>query len=143
MCTTFSDAIADTREAFLDLVRNTPATFYEVYSGAPSSELESLFSEASQGEMLLRFDMQQHTKEARARFCRLSDLERRAYSFPVDTLEKPLPYFGAFVPGMGHIGIAWTSDDVRELIVRTRRDLRLLRKVGLTQPGADKPEHET
>jgi hypothetical protein len=122
MQTPFTEAIAETREAFLDLVRNAPATFYEVYSGTPSSGLEELFDQAYQGENFLRFDMQKHSEEARARFCRLGDLERRAYSFPVAIMERPLPYFGAFVPGVGHTGIAWTSDDVHDLIARTRQD---------------------
>ena len=118
----FSDAIAETREAFLDLVRNTVATFYEVYSGAPNGEFEGLFDKEHHGEHFLRFDVEKHSAEARARFCQLSDLERRAYDLPATTSEKPMPYFGAFVPSIGHTGIAWTSDEVQELIARTRQD---------------------
>lgn len=118
----FSDAIAETREAFLDLVRNTSATFYEVYSGTPNKDLEGLFDKDNPGENFLRFDVEKHSGGARARFCQLSELERRAYDFSATTTEKPIPYFGAFVPGMGHTGIAWTIDEVRELIARTRQD---------------------
>ena len=119
---TFSDAIAETRDAFLNLVQNTSATFYEVYSATPNGELEAAFNELYQGEKLLRFDVQEHSDEARARFCDLSDLERRAYDLPPIAKEKPLPYFGAFVPGIGHIGMAWTQSEICELINRTRQD---------------------
>jgi hypothetical protein len=118
----FTDAIAETRQAFLDLVRDTSATFYEVYSGIPARELEGVFDTGHQGEVFLRFDVQKHSDEARGRFCQLGDLERRAYALPATLSEKPMPYFGAFVPGIGHTGIAWTSDEIRELIARTRQD---------------------
>lgn len=118
----FSDAIAETREEFLNQVRNSTATFYEVYSGTPSIELEAVFDDLQQGEIAIRFDMCMHSNDARDRFCRLSDLERRAYRFSANTTERPLPYFGAYVPGIGYTGIAWTSNDIIELILRTRQD---------------------
>ncbi len=122
MQTMFSDAKAETREDFLSLVQKTSATFYEVYSATPNYVLECLFAGMRPGELLLRFDMEAHSAQARARFCELSDLERRAYCLPAEVTQKPIPYFASFVPGIGHIGIAWTSDDIRELLARTRKD---------------------
>ncbi len=68
MGVTFTDAIAETREAFLDLARDTSATFHEVYSGTPHRELEGLFDTAYQGEGFLRFDVPKHSNEARVGF---------------------------------------------------------------------------
>jgi hypothetical protein len=126
---TFSNATAESREAFLDLARGAAATFYEVYAGTPNSEMEALFEGAIQDGLFLRFDMRTHSEQGRARFCGVSDVERRAYDRLADALEKPLPYFGSFVPSIGHIGIAWTTDDVRQLIARTRKDVERAKKV--------------
>jgi hypothetical protein len=129
MPATFSDATAESREEFLDLVRGAPVTFYEVYAGLPNSEMEALFDGALQDGLLLRFDMRTHSETARARFCEVGDVERRAYDLPSDAVEKPLPYFGSFVPSIGHVGVAWTSDEVRQLIARTKRDVERAKQV--------------
>lgn len=122
---TFTDAIAESREEFLDLVREARATYYEVYSGTPDSASERLFEGAIEDELLLRFDLRNHSEGARARFRELTDLERRAYEFPADLAEKPIPYFGSFVTPFGKVGIAWTREEIADLITRTRKEMVL------------------
>lgn len=139
MPSTFSDSIAESRKAFIDLVRNASAAFYEVYSGTPDNEMEALFNEAIQDELLLRFNIQKHSKNARARFCGVNDLERRAYDLLANAEEKPLPYFGSFVPYIGHVGIAWTSDEVRELIARTKKEVAIAKQVAEIMQRSEGP----
>ena len=137
----FTDAIAETRAAFVDAARNASALFFEVYSGIPDEALEALFDGCDDSEKFLRFDLEKHSREARSRFLRLDDLERRAYGLADTIAERPLPYFGAFVFGIGHVGIAWTIEEVRGLIARTRRDEARMRRVAELTGTSDVDGH--
>lgn len=123
----FVNEIAESSDDFLDLMRRAEATFYEVYSGVPSYELEVLIEESLPGEQFLRFDMRGHSEKTKASFCNLGYVERRAYDFPDNVKEKPLPYFNTYVRGMGPVGIAWSLSEVPDLIARMRREVIQMR----------------
>lgn len=139
----FVNEIAESSRAYLDLMGHAEATFYEVYSGIPSFELEGLIKETLPGEQFLRFDMQGHSEEAKARFCYLGYVERRAYDFPDNVKEKPLPHFKTYVRGMGPVGIAWSLSEVPDLIAHMRQDVLRMRyaaeilKKSKSHPTAD------
>ena len=92
MKTTFVDAIAESRGTFLELLGDAPAAFFEVHAGSPSQDLERLIESMREDEVLLRFNMLTHSKEARARVCYMSELETMAYRIPTDKDEKPMPF---------------------------------------------------
>jgi hypothetical protein len=125
----YMDAIANSREDFLDLVRAAPASYYEVYDGVPNGELERLFEEVVTDELLLRFDMQKHTEAGYSRFCALNDFECKVYKLPQNTTEMPIPYFASYVPSIGRIDVAWTLDEVKNLIASTRKEKELVRRL--------------
>ena len=121
----FTDAIAESYDDFRDLVRNVSATYYEVYSGSPTCEWENLFERTNPGEQFLRFNMQTHSEKGRSFFLQLHELERIAYDLPLGIIERPIPYFGSFVPPFGSICIAWTLDDIQKLITMTKKEQQM------------------
>ena len=122
----YIDAIAETRDEFFELVRHAPAVYYEVYDSVVDEELEDCIKESVLDELLLRFNMRDHSETGRFRFCALNDFECRAYKFPSGTREMPLPYFASFVPGYGRIDVAWTRDEVEKLINSTRSERKIV-----------------
>ncbi len=125
----FIDSEAETRDDFLKLVGSSRVTFYEVYDGTPNADIEQLLVEKATDELLLRFDMSLHTSPGRARFCSLSDFERKGYGLPRKTPEMPMPYFSAYLLGYGRVDVAWTRDEVEMLIVKTREERDLVTKI--------------
>lgn len=118
----FTDAIAESYDDFRNMARNASATYYEVYSGSPYYEWENMFERTNPDERFLRFNMQTHSEKGRSFFLQLHDFERIAYNLPIGVIERPMPYFGSFVPPFGSICIAWTLDDIQKLITMTKKE---------------------
>lgn len=119
--------VVESRQDFLKLTRGFSATFYELYSGTPDSDLERLFDQIHPDEQLLRFDMQAHSRTAYEFFCKTNDFVRTPLGIETVSVELPLPCFRSYVPPFGQIGTAWSKEEIMQLIERARKE-KLLAK---------------
>ena len=119
----FIDAVANTREEFFELVEGAALMFYEVFDGEPSSEFGQEIGSLELDEKYVRLNLRDHSEEARKRYCALSEIERRAFGLKTD--QKPTPYLGAFIPGLGFVDKAFTISEVEKFRDKARREKRL------------------
>jgi hypothetical protein len=124
MTNNFIDAVANTREEFFGLVKGAALLFYEVFDGEPSSEFEQEIGVLEVDEKYVRLNLRDHSDEARRRFCTLSEIERRAFGLKTD--QKPTPYLGVFIPGLGFVDKAFTISEVERFREKARREKRLV-----------------
>ena len=130
MKTNFTDAVADSREEFLALAQSASAIYYEVYDELASRDIERMIEESSTDELLLRFNMREHSQAGRSRFCDFGAFARKIYGLPEDTTtEVPLPYFASFLPSYGRVDIAWKPEEIERLIAVTLREKAVMEKI--------------
>lgn len=132
----FVDHLAETRQDFLDALGTALVTIVEVYDGVPNHLLEEFLIDSDVEANLIRFDMQLHSVEGRARFCSINEFEQQCYGLPKGVNQKPLPYFSSYVRQIGHTAIAWSLDEVKDLARITKEEaimiMRLNEKYAIT-----------
>jgi len=126
----FEEWILAPDESLFALLRNYPAVIYEVYDGTPCTQLEQIIIEACDDIPCLRFDAQKHSGKARRVFCEIaSDLERRAFGFPLEQKFRSMPYFKAVVFPFGNVATAWTREEVQSLIDCFKKEIAIAVKM--------------
>ena len=120
----FREARAETVDDFMSLTAGQKLVISYVYESSGPVNLQSELPDAEPGELYVAFNLADHGELARERFRDVSALERRLG----DPFPRPLPYWSAFVVGMGVHGFAYTIEDARSLVDKARAEVRMLWK---------------
>lgn len=120
-------AKAETREDFLALARPYRMVLFQVYRGRPEKQMTDAISELEPDEIYLAFDLNEHGRDAVKRMISVGEIEKKTLGWPVTTTERPTPYLGAFISGMGYYDKVYSALDVPQLVSRARKEKKMLK----------------
>jgi hypothetical protein len=121
---TFEWTKAETYQGFLDLVTGLKLVYSYVDDLPTTSECHFEIDEPMPGERYLAFNLAEHGEEARKRFREVSFIEQRL-GLPAI---RPIPYWSAFVVGMGPYDTRYSLAELNELIKMARKEAEMLQR---------------
>lgn len=126
----FDNQIANSREEFLNLIpSDAAAVFFLVYRDKTPTEWESLLESSDENgkEYYFKFELNAHSPEGQSRFLATTEIERRAYEIRSDN--RPLPYLGTFVPGVGFVQTAFKLSEINNAVNAARAQKQIISQI--------------
>jgi hypothetical protein len=120
----FQKVHAETSEDFRLLARDWKITFSCVYEDPASLELDLDLPDAEPDEQYLAFNLAEHAEHGKHRLLSVSPLELRAGR----PSPRPVPYWAAYIRGVGNFDKVYARDEARSLVFRTRAELKMIEK---------------
>jgi hypothetical protein len=122
----FQKAHAETHKDFLALLRTRGGkiTFSYVYDDPGPVNLEFDLPDVEPDEAYLAFNLAEHGEQARRRLVEVGDIEVRAGR----PSPRPVPHWRAHIGGVGNFSTAYSLDEARTMVLRSRAELKTIEK---------------
>jgi hypothetical protein len=127
----FQKAHAETYKDFLVLVRlgGKKITFSYVYDDPGPVNLEFDLPDVEPDEQYLAFNLAEHGDSGKRYFGALDYMEfGKGPSHKPVPAHHPIPYWTSFIGGIGNFSDAFSLDEAREMVLRSRAEMKMIWK---------------
>ena len=120
----FKKVHAETYPEFKALAKGWKITFSYVYEAPGPVNLEFDLPEVEPGEQYLAFNLTEHGERGKRWLLEVGDIDIRAGC----PSPHPVPYWDSFIGGIGSYDMAFSLTDARELVLKSRAEMRIIEK---------------